>query len=163
MFTQVLCLTCTLRVSGIRENVSSHTPVWSLQSPFPPLVSVPRLMDVSWRLRTIQEPYCAGKSVKLLLSSCQSLCVFTPPGIKEGKPRLIPVGPIAQGATTSAYVAKSRKTLLVEDILGVHGFLFPLCAICNLKDLIKMDDVPFNTSSYNLNHFIKALKQDTGQ
>lgn len=59
----------------------------------------------------------------MFLSSCQSLCVFTPPGVKEGKPRLIPAGPIAQGATTSAYVAKSRKTLLVEDILGVSGFL----------------------------------------
>lgn len=51
----------------------------------------------------------------------QSLCVFTPPGVKEGRPRLIPTGPIAQGTTTSAYVAKSRKTLLVEDILGVRG------------------------------------------
>lgn len=59
----------------------------------------------------------------MLLSSCQSLCVFTPPGMEEGKPRLVPAGPIAQGTTTSAYVAKSRKTLLVEDILGVHGFL----------------------------------------
>ncbi|XP_019605390.2 cAMP and cAMP-inhibited cGMP 3',5'-cyclic phosphodiesterase 10A isoform X2 [Rhinolophus sinicus] len=57
------------------------------------------------------------------LGECNnSLCVFTPPGIKEGKPRLIPVGPIAQGATTSAYVAKSRKTLLVEDILGDERF-----------------------------------------
>lgn len=59
----------------------------------------------------------------LLLSSRQSLCVFTPPGMEEGKPRLVPAGPIAQGTTTSAYVAKSRKTLLVEDILGVRGFL----------------------------------------
>ncbi|KAM5284673.1 cAMP and cAMP-inhibited cGMP 3',5'-cyclic phosphodiesterase 10A isoform 2-T3 [Hipposideros larvatus] len=57
------------------------------------------------------------------LGECNnSLCVFTPPGIKEGKPRLIPVGPIAQGTTTSAYVAKSRKTLLVEDILGDERF-----------------------------------------
>ena len=58
----------------------------------------------------------------MFFSSCQSLCVFTPPGIKEGRPRLVPAGPIAQGTTTSAYVAKSRKTLLVEDILGVCGF-----------------------------------------
>ncbi|XP_040094693.1 cAMP and cAMP-inhibited cGMP 3',5'-cyclic phosphodiesterase 10A, partial [Oryx dammah] len=57
------------------------------------------------------------------LGECNnSLCVFIPPGIKEGKPKLIPAGPIAQGTTTSAYVAKSRKTLLVEDILGVSGF-----------------------------------------
>uniref|UniRef100_A0A8D1EM09 PDEase domain-containing protein n=1 Tax=Sus scrofa TaxID=9823 RepID=A0A8D1EM09_PIG len=57
------------------------------------------------------------------LGECNnSLCVFTPPGIKEGKPRLIPAGPIAQGTTTSAYVAKSRKTLLVEDILGDERF-----------------------------------------
>uniref|UniRef100_A0A8C0R403 Phosphodiesterase n=1 Tax=Canis lupus dingo TaxID=286419 RepID=A0A8C0R403_CANLU len=57
------------------------------------------------------------------LGECNnSLCVFTPPGIKEGKPRLIPAGPIAQGTTISAYVAKSRKTLLVEDILGDERF-----------------------------------------
>ncbi|XP_036173496.1 cAMP and cAMP-inhibited cGMP 3',5'-cyclic phosphodiesterase 10A isoform X2 [Myotis myotis] len=57
------------------------------------------------------------------LGECNnSLCVFTPPGIKEGRPRLIPAGPIAQGTTTSAYVAKSRKTLLVEDILGDERF-----------------------------------------
>ncbi|XP_073075973.1 cAMP and cAMP-inhibited cGMP 3',5'-cyclic phosphodiesterase 10A isoform X2 [Manis javanica] len=57
------------------------------------------------------------------LGECNnSLCVFTPPGIKEGKPRLVPAGPIAQGTTVSAYVAKSRKTLLVEDILGDERF-----------------------------------------
>ncbi|XP_048661806.1 cAMP and cAMP-inhibited cGMP 3',5'-cyclic phosphodiesterase 10A isoform X2 [Marmota marmota marmota] len=57
------------------------------------------------------------------LGECNnSLCVFTPPGIKEGKPRLIPAGPITQGTTISAYVAKSRKTLLVEDILGDERF-----------------------------------------
>ncbi|XP_045044903.2 cAMP and cAMP-inhibited cGMP 3',5'-cyclic phosphodiesterase 10A [Desmodus rotundus] len=57
------------------------------------------------------------------LGECNnSLCVFTPPGIKEGRPRLVPAGPIAQGTTTSAYVAKSRKTLLVEDILGDERF-----------------------------------------
>lgn len=48
--------------------------------------------------------------------------MFTPPGMKEGQPRLIPAGPITQGTTISAYVAKSRKTLLVEDILGVGRF-----------------------------------------
>ncbi|XP_012519301.1 PREDICTED: cAMP and cAMP-inhibited cGMP 3',5'-cyclic phosphodiesterase 10A [Propithecus coquereli] len=54
------------------------------------------------------------------LGECNnSLCIFTPPGIKEGKPRLTPAGPITQGTTISAYVAKSRKTLLVEDILGL--------------------------------------------
>ncbi|ERE85272.1 cAMP and cAMP-inhibited cGMP 3',5'-cyclic phosphodiesterase 10A-like protein [Cricetulus griseus] len=57
------------------------------------------------------------------LGECNnSLCVFTPPGIKEGQPRLIPAGPITQGTTISAYVAKSRKTLLVEDILGDERF-----------------------------------------
>ncbi|XP_037673735.1 cAMP and cAMP-inhibited cGMP 3',5'-cyclic phosphodiesterase 10A isoform X1 [Choloepus didactylus] len=57
------------------------------------------------------------------LGECNnSLCVFTPPGVKEGKPRLIPAGPISQGTTISAYVAKSRKTLLVEDILGDERF-----------------------------------------
>uniref|UniRef100_A0A8C3LJ04 Phosphodiesterase n=1 Tax=Chrysolophus pictus TaxID=9089 RepID=A0A8C3LJ04_CHRPC len=44
------------------------------------------------------------------LGECNnSLCVFTPPGAKEGQPRLIPLGP-------------SRKTLLVEDILGDERF-----------------------------------------
>ncbi|XP_068795032.1 cAMP and cAMP-inhibited cGMP 3',5'-cyclic phosphodiesterase 10A isoform X3 [Struthio camelus] len=57
------------------------------------------------------------------LGECNnSLCVFTPPGAKEGQPRLIPAGPIALGTTVSAYVAKSRKTLLVEDILGDERF-----------------------------------------
>ncbi|XP_066097344.1 cAMP and cAMP-inhibited cGMP 3',5'-cyclic phosphodiesterase 10A-like [Saccopteryx bilineata] len=52
-----------------------------------------------------------------------SLCVFThPPGVKEEKPRLVPAGPIAQGTITSAYVAKSRKTLLVENILEDKRF-----------------------------------------
>uniref|UniRef100_A0A8C5K9D2 Phosphodiesterase n=1 Tax=Jaculus jaculus TaxID=51337 RepID=A0A8C5K9D2_JACJA len=57
------------------------------------------------------------------LGECNnSLCVFMPPGMKEGQPRLIPAGPITQGTTISAYVAKSRKTLLVEDILGDERF-----------------------------------------
>nr|BAE37063.1 unnamed protein product [Mus musculus] len=57
------------------------------------------------------------------LGECNnSLCVFIPPGMKEGQPRLIPAGPITQGTTISAYVAKSRKTLLVEDILGDERF-----------------------------------------
>ncbi|XP_064220323.1 cAMP and cAMP-inhibited cGMP 3',5'-cyclic phosphodiesterase 10A-like [Aotus nancymaae] len=57
------------------------------------------------------------------LGECNnSLCIFIPPRIKEGKPRLIPAGPITQGTTISAYVAKSRKTLLVEDILGDERF-----------------------------------------
>uniref|UniRef100_A0A8D2QJ62 Phosphodiesterase n=1 Tax=Zonotrichia albicollis TaxID=44394 RepID=A0A8D2QJ62_ZONAL len=57
------------------------------------------------------------------LGECNnSLCVFTPPGAKEGHPRLIPAGPIAHGTTVSAYVARSRKTLLVEDILGDERF-----------------------------------------
>ncbi|XP_041881027.1 cAMP and cAMP-inhibited cGMP 3',5'-cyclic phosphodiesterase 10A isoform X3 [Corvus kubaryi] len=57
------------------------------------------------------------------LGECNnSLCIFTPPGAKEGHPRLIPAGPIAHGTTVSAYVARSRKTLLVEDILGDERF-----------------------------------------
>ncbi|XP_068009133.1 cAMP and cAMP-inhibited cGMP 3',5'-cyclic phosphodiesterase 10A [Melanerpes formicivorus] len=57
------------------------------------------------------------------LGECNnSLCVFTPPGAKEGQPQLIPAGPIAHGTTVSAYVARSRKTLLVEDILGDERF-----------------------------------------
>ncbi|XP_051470708.1 cAMP and cAMP-inhibited cGMP 3',5'-cyclic phosphodiesterase 10A isoform X1 [Apus apus] len=57
------------------------------------------------------------------LGECNnSLCVFTPPGAKEGQPRLIPAGPIAHGTTVSAYVARSRKTLLVKDILRDERF-----------------------------------------
>ncbi|KAM6126673.1 cAMP and cAMP-inhibited cGMP 3',5'-cyclic phosphodiesterase 10A [Pterocles gutturalis] len=57
------------------------------------------------------------------LGECNnSLCIFTPPGAKEGQPQLIPAGPIALGTTVSAYVARSRKTLLVEDILGDERF-----------------------------------------
>ena len=66
--------------------------------------------------------------------------MFIPPGIKEGKPKLIPAGPIAQGTTTSAYVAKSRKTLLVEDILGVSGFS-PYVTFVTPKYLIKKDNI----------------------
>ncbi|XP_044277302.1 cAMP and cAMP-inhibited cGMP 3',5'-cyclic phosphodiesterase 10A isoform X2 [Varanus komodoensis] len=57
------------------------------------------------------------------LGDCNnSLCVFTPPGVKDGQPQLVPVGPIQLGTTISAHVAKSRKTLLVEDILGDERF-----------------------------------------
>uniref|UniRef100_A0A2K6TPD8 cAMP and cAMP-inhibited cGMP 3',5'-cyclic phosphodiesterase 10A n=1 Tax=Saimiri boliviensis boliviensis TaxID=39432 RepID=A0A2K6TPD8_SAIBB len=57
------------------------------------------------------------------LGECNnSLCIFIPPRINEGKLRLIPAGPITRGTTISAYVAKSRKTLLVEDILGDERF-----------------------------------------
>lgn len=49
--------------------------------------------------------------------------MFTPPGENDGQPCLVPVGPIKHGTTISAYVAKSRRTLLVEDILGVNCYL----------------------------------------
>ncbi|KAM8788015.1 cAMP and cAMP-inhibited cGMP 3',5'-cyclic phosphodiesterase 10A isoform 2-T2 [Rhynchonycteris naso] len=73
--------------------------------------------------RVVQVATKADGFALYFLGECNnSLCVFTPPGVKEGKPRLVPAGPIAQGTTTSAYVAKSRKTLLVEDILGDERF-----------------------------------------
>lgn len=53
----------------------------------------------------------------------QSLCMFTPPRVKDGQPVLVPVGPVKYGTTISAHVAKSKKTLLIEDILGVNGYL----------------------------------------
>ncbi|XP_060098082.1 cAMP and cAMP-inhibited cGMP 3',5'-cyclic phosphodiesterase 10A isoform X4 [Heteronotia binoei] len=57
------------------------------------------------------------------LGECNnSLCMFTPGGENDGQPRLVPVGPIRLGTTISAYVAKSRRTLLVEDILGDERF-----------------------------------------
>ncbi|KAJ8418047.1 hypothetical protein AAFF_G00137560 [Aldrovandia affinis] len=57
------------------------------------------------------------------LGECNnSLCLFTPTGAKEGLPGLIPSGPIAFGTTIAAHVAKTRMTLLVEDILGDERF-----------------------------------------
>ncbi|XP_069463820.1 cAMP and cAMP-inhibited cGMP 3',5'-cyclic phosphodiesterase 10A isoform X2 [Ambystoma mexicanum] len=57
------------------------------------------------------------------LGECNnSLCLFTPTGIQEGQSRLIPAGPVAYGTTIAAHVAKSRNTLLVEDILGDERF-----------------------------------------
>ncbi|KAK1791438.1 hypothetical protein P4O66_013455, partial [Electrophorus voltai] len=57
------------------------------------------------------------------LGECNnSLCLFTPTGAKEGFPGLIPSGPIAFGTTIAAHVAKTRKTLLVEDIIGDERF-----------------------------------------
>lgn len=46
--------------------------------------------------------------------------MFTPTGAKDGPPSLIPSGPIAFGTTIAAHVAKTRRTLLVEDIAGVR-------------------------------------------
>lgn len=49
--------------------------------------------------------------------------MFTPPRVKDGQPVLVPVGPVKYGTTISAHVAKSKKTLLIEDILGVNSYL----------------------------------------
>lgn len=62
--------------------------------------------------------------------SQQSLCLFTPTGAKDGPPSLVPSGPIAFGTTIAAYVAKTRKTLLVEDIMGVRATLFCCHSVC---------------------------------
>ncbi|KAA8583938.1 hypothetical protein FQN60_015146 [Etheostoma spectabile] len=57
------------------------------------------------------------------LGECNnSLCMFTPTGAKDGPPSLIPSGPIAFGTTIAAHVAKTHKTLLVEDIIGDERF-----------------------------------------
>ncbi|XP_029140351.1 cAMP and cAMP-inhibited cGMP 3',5'-cyclic phosphodiesterase 10A [Protobothrops mucrosquamatus] len=57
------------------------------------------------------------------LGECNnSLCMFTPPRVKDGQPVLVPVGPVKYGTTISAHVAKTRKTLLIEDILGDERF-----------------------------------------
>uniref|UniRef100_A0A2K5PCE8 Phosphodiesterase n=1 Tax=Cebus imitator TaxID=2715852 RepID=A0A2K5PCE8_CEBIM len=63
-----------------------------------------------------------GFALYFLVEGNNNLCIFTAPRIKEGKPRRIPAGPVTQGTTIPAYVAKSRKTLLVEDILGNERF-----------------------------------------
>ncbi|XP_014911668.1 cAMP and cAMP-inhibited cGMP 3',5'-cyclic phosphodiesterase 10A isoform X2 [Poecilia latipinna] len=57
------------------------------------------------------------------LGECNnSLCLYTPRGAKDGRPSLVPSGPISYGTTIAAYVAKTRKTLLVEDIMGDERF-----------------------------------------
>uniref|UniRef100_A0A669CJH6 Phosphodiesterase n=1 Tax=Oreochromis niloticus TaxID=8128 RepID=A0A669CJH6_ORENI len=57
------------------------------------------------------------------LGECNnSLCLFTPTAAKDGPPSLIPSGPIAFGTTIAAHVAKTRKTLLVEDVMGDERF-----------------------------------------
>ncbi|XP_068597463.1 cAMP and cAMP-inhibited cGMP 3',5'-cyclic phosphodiesterase 10A [Brachionichthys hirsutus] len=49
----------------------------------------------------------------------KSLCLFTPTGTKDGPPSPFP---IAVGTTVAVHVAKTRKTLLVEDIVGDERF-----------------------------------------
>ncbi|XP_041418718.1 cAMP and cAMP-inhibited cGMP 3',5'-cyclic phosphodiesterase 10A isoform X2 [Xenopus laevis] len=57
------------------------------------------------------------------LGECNnSLCLFTPIGTKDGQTQLPSVGPVEYGTTISAHVAKSRNTVLVEDILGDERF-----------------------------------------
>ncbi|XP_063773618.1 cAMP and cAMP-inhibited cGMP 3',5'-cyclic phosphodiesterase 10A isoform X2 [Pseudophryne corroboree] len=57
------------------------------------------------------------------LGECNnSLCMFTPTGTKGGQTQLTPAGPVEYGTTVSAHVAKSRNTVLVEDILGDERF-----------------------------------------
>uniref|UniRef100_A0A6I8SRC5 Phosphodiesterase n=1 Tax=Xenopus tropicalis TaxID=8364 RepID=A0A6I8SRC5_XENTR len=57
------------------------------------------------------------------LGECNNtLCLFTPTGTKDGQTPLTSVGPVEYGTTVSAHVAKSRNTVLVEDILGDERF-----------------------------------------
>ncbi|MGH0129009.1 UNVERIFIED_CONTAM: hypothetical protein FKN15_075392 [Acipenser sinensis] len=71
---------------------------------------------------TVKAIYVSKPAKVNFLQTFQSLCLFTPTGAKEGLPRLIPSGPIAFGTTIAAHVAKSRKTLLVDDILVDERF-----------------------------------------
>lgn len=52
--------------------------------------------------------------------------MYTPVGFKD-KQRLIPAGHIGYGTTTASYVAKFRKTLLVEDIADVRMNILLIC------------------------------------
>nr|XP_014341331.1 PREDICTED: cAMP and cAMP-inhibited cGMP 3',5'-cyclic phosphodiesterase 10A [Latimeria chalumnae] len=63
-----------------------------------------------------------GFALYFLGESNHNLCVFTPVGAKQGQSRLIPAGPVEYGTTISAYVAKSKKTLLVDDVFGDERF-----------------------------------------
>ncbi|XP_040285228.1 cAMP and cAMP-inhibited cGMP 3',5'-cyclic phosphodiesterase 10A isoform X3 [Bufo bufo] len=57
------------------------------------------------------------------LGECNNtLCVFTPTGTKGGQTQLTPAGPVEYGTTVAAHVAKSRNTLLLENIIGDERF-----------------------------------------
>ncbi|XP_056422805.1 cAMP and cAMP-inhibited cGMP 3',5'-cyclic phosphodiesterase 10A isoform X3 [Hyla sarda] len=57
------------------------------------------------------------------LGECNNtLCLFTPTGTKGGQTQLIPAGPVEYGTTIAAHVAKSRNTLLLENIKGDERF-----------------------------------------
>ncbi|XP_059842023.1 cAMP and cAMP-inhibited cGMP 3',5'-cyclic phosphodiesterase 10A isoform X2 [Hypanus sabinus] len=54
--------------------------------------------------------------------SNQTLYLFTPVGLNDNQQRLTPTGQVGYGTTIASYVAKFRKTLLVEDIAGDKRF-----------------------------------------
>ncbi|XP_044148014.1 cAMP and cAMP-inhibited cGMP 3',5'-cyclic phosphodiesterase 10A isoform X3 [Bufo gargarizans] len=57
------------------------------------------------------------------LGECNNtLCLFTPTGTKGGQTQLTPAGPVEYGTTVAAHVAKSRNTLLLENIIGDERF-----------------------------------------
>ncbi|XP_077145290.1 cAMP and cAMP-inhibited cGMP 3',5'-cyclic phosphodiesterase 10A isoform X3 [Ranitomeya variabilis] len=57
------------------------------------------------------------------LGECNNtLCLFTPTGTKGGQTQLTPAGPVEYGTTIAAHVAKSRNTLLLENIIGDERF-----------------------------------------
>ncbi|PWA25693.1 hypothetical protein CCH79_00001509 [Gambusia affinis] len=63
-----------------------------------------------------------GNEMNWKAVKASSLCLYTPRRAKDGGPSLVPYGPISYGTTIAAYVAKTRKTLLVEDIMGDERF-----------------------------------------
>ncbi|XP_073527528.1 cAMP and cAMP-inhibited cGMP 3',5'-cyclic phosphodiesterase 10A isoform X2 [Phyllobates terribilis] len=57
------------------------------------------------------------------LGECNNtLCLFTPTGTRGGQTQLTPAGPVEYGTTIAAHVAKSRNTLLLENIIGDERF-----------------------------------------
>ncbi|XP_067900946.1 cAMP and cAMP-inhibited cGMP 3',5'-cyclic phosphodiesterase 10A [Heterodontus francisci] len=50
-----------------------------------------------------------------------SLCLFAPVGLIDNQ-RLVPAAPVGYGITIASYVAKFRKTLLVQDLVGDKRF-----------------------------------------
>ncbi|XP_046885160.1 cAMP and cAMP-inhibited cGMP 3',5'-cyclic phosphodiesterase 10A isoform X4 [Hypomesus transpacificus] len=62
-----------------------------------------------------------GFALYFLAEGNNSLCVLIPSGA-SGAPSLVPSGPVTLGTTVAAHVAKTHKTLLVDDITGDERF-----------------------------------------
>ncbi|KAM4041964.1 cAMP and cAMP-inhibited cGMP 3',5'-cyclic phosphodiesterase 10A isoform 3-T3 [Anomaloglossus baeobatrachus] len=72
--------------------------------------------------RSQQATKADGFALYFLGECNNTLCLFTSTGTKGGQTQLIPAGPVEYGTTIAAHVAKSRNTLLLENIIGDERF-----------------------------------------